>query len=67
MSLRKAIRYSVSADYQQVGYTRKRGGGGGVVVKCERGGDARRLAQARKFRIFVSLRVSWAKRYYIQP
>ena len=27
MSPRKAIRYSVSADYQQVGYTRKRGGG----------------------------------------
>ena len=70
MSPRKAIRYSVSADYQPVGYTWEGGGGAGergAVRSDERGGDARRLAQACKFRILVSLRVSWAKRYYIQP
>ena len=31
----------------------------------ERGGDARRLAQGCKFRILVSLKVFWAKRYHI--
>ena len=52
MSPRKAIRYSVSADYQPVGYTWEEGGGGlerGAVRSHERGGDARRLAQACKF------------------
>ena len=66
MSPRKAIRYSVSADYQPVGYTWEGGGETGAVRSYERGGDARRLAQC-KFVILVSLRVSWAKRYYIQP
>ena len=34
-------------------------------VSYERGGDARRLPYGCKFRIFVSLRVIWAKRHHI--
>ena len=36
---------------------------GGLLY--ERGGDARRLDKGCKFRILVSLKVFWAKRYYI--
>ena len=38
---------------------------GGGDSAYEMGGDARRLAEGSKFRILVSLKVFWAKRYHI--